>query len=74
MKVWIDQDACIGNGICAELAGDVFEFDGELAYVKDGDRVVRQRGAVVIVRAGLEDAVIDAAEECPAACIYVEDD
>jgi len=74
MKVWIDQDACIGNGICAELAGDVFEFDGDLAYVKDGDRVVRQRGAVVKVRAGLEDAVIDAAEECPAACIYVEDD
>lgn len=23
MKVWIDQAACIGNGICAELAADV---------------------------------------------------
>ncbi len=74
MKVWVDQNACIGNGICAELAGDVFLFDGEYAYVRDGDRVLKQRGAAVSVPPGLEGATLDAAEECPAACIYLDDD
>lgn len=73
MKVWIDQDACVGNGICADLAGEVFEFDGELAYVKDGNAVLKGRGAMVSVPAGREDAVLCAAEECPAACIYIEE-
>ncbi|MEX2268781.1 MAG: ferredoxin [Acidimicrobiia bacterium] len=72
MKVWIDQAACIGNGICAELAADVFKFDGEYAYVRDGDRVLKDRGAMVMVRHGREDVVLDAAEECPAACIHIE--
>ena len=74
MKVWIDQDACIGNGICAELAGEVFIFDGDLAHLRDGDRVLTGRDATLTVRAGLEDAVLEAAEECPAGCIYLEDD
>ena len=72
MKVWIDQDACVGNGACAELANEVFDFDGELAYVRDGERVLQEHGAIVSVPQGLEDAVLDAAEECPAACIYIE--
>ncbi len=74
MKVWIDQDACIGNGICAELAEAVFAFDGDLAYVRSGDRVLTERGAIVDVPAGHETAVLDAADECPAACIFVEAD
>ena len=74
MKVWIDQDACVGNGICAELAHDLFMFDGNLAYVREGDRVLTQPGAMIAVPPGREDAVLDAAEECPAACIYIEDD
>ena len=74
MKAWIDQRACVGNGICAELADKVFMFDGELAYVRDGDRVLFEHEAIVEVPAEHEAAVLDAAEECPAACIYVEDD
>jgi ferredoxin len=74
MRVWIDQHACVGNGICADLAPDVFAFDGELAYVRDGDRLLTDAGATLRVARGREDAVIDAAEECPAACIYIEDD
>jgi ferredoxin len=74
MKVWIDKDACIGNGICAELAADVFEFDGAYAYVRDGGRVLKDRGAMVVVPVGREDAVLDAAEECPTACIHIEGD
>ena len=38
MKVWIDQDLCTGDGLCVQLAPQVFEFDVDgLAYVKDGD-------------------------------------
>jgi ferredoxin len=73
MKVWIDQGACVGNGICAELAEEVFAFDGDLAYVRDGDRVLTERGAIVSVPAGHEAAVLDAVEECPAACIFTEE-
>jgi len=73
MKVCIDQDACIGNGICADLAAEVFDFDGEFAYVRDGDQVLRHHGATASVPPGLEDAAIAAAEECPAGCIYIEE-
>ena len=26
MKVWIDQDLCTGDGICAEICPDIFEM------------------------------------------------
>ena len=40
MKVWIDQDLCTGDGLCEEIAPDVFTLlDDGLAYVKDGDKV-----------------------------------
>jgi ferredoxin len=73
MKVWIDQRACIGNGICAELAERVFAFDGDLAYVRDGDRVLMERDAIVAVAPADEASVLEAIDECPAACIYAED-
>ena len=72
MKVWIDTPACVGNGICAELAETVFAFDGEYAYVIEGDRVRTDVGAVVEVPPDCEGDVVEAAAECPAACIHVE--
>ena len=34
MKVWIDQDLCTGDGLCEEIAPDVFTLlDDGLAYV-----------------------------------------
>ena len=40
MKVWIDQDLCTGDGLCEEIAPDVFVLlDDGLAYVKEGDKV-----------------------------------
>ncbi|MGH1491667.1 MAG: ferredoxin, partial [Acidimicrobiales bacterium] len=36
MKVWIDQDLCTGDGLCAEIAPDVFfGMDDGLYYVKE---------------------------------------
>jgi len=48
-------------------------FDGEFAYVKEGDKVRTDRRAIVGVPSGHEEAVIQAAEECPAMCIYIEE-
>ena len=50
MKVWIDQDLCTGDGLCEEIAPDVFTLlDDGLAYVKEGDKVFseprRRRGS-----------------------------
>jgi len=40
MKVWIDQDLCTGDGLCEEIAPEVFTLlDDGLAYVKDGDKI-----------------------------------
>ena len=40
MKVWIDQDLCTGDGLCEEIAPDVFVMlDDGLAYVREGDKI-----------------------------------
>ena len=76
MRVWIDQKACVGNGVCEEICPEVFVLtDGDIAYLRDGDRVLPAGEAGILsVPPALEASVIEAAEECPAACIYVEDD
>lgn len=75
MKVWIDTDACVGDGICAEVAPEVFALDAdEVAHVCEQGKLLPGRGpeAIVAVPAHCEDAVLDAAEQCPSACIMVE--
>jgi ferredoxin len=80
MKVWIDQDLCTGDGLCEEIAPDVFVLlDDGLAYVRDGDTIYaaakgNAEGAAGLasVPAGMEADVIESAEECPGECIFVE--
>ena len=76
MKVWIDQDLCTGDGLCEEIAPDVFAMlDDGLAYVKDGDKILSEPGGaagVAPVPDGLEEATIESAEECPGECIFIE--
>ena len=80
MKVWIDQDLCTGDGICEEIAPDVFEgLDDGLYYVKDGDHIYsalreNTEGAdgVATVPKGQEVAVVESSEECPGECIMIE--
>lgn len=76
MKVWIDQDLCTGDGLCEEICPGVFVLleDG-LAYVKEGEHVLSDPGGsagTAVVPADLEDAVREAAEECPGECIFIE--
>jgi ferredoxin len=73
LEVWIDQDLCTGDGICAQYAADVFELDVDgLAYVKGADGTLRHTaGDAVLVPALAVVDVIDSAKECPGDCIHV---
>jgi ferredoxin len=86
MKVWIDQDLCTGDGLCAEICPDVFAMHSDgLAYVKevqwpnlmgpDGngtDPKYQMADGLADVPESLLEAVIEAAEECPGECIFLE--
>lgn len=80
MKVWIDQDLCTGDGLCEEIAPDVFTLlDDGLAYVKEGDKVFATAKGNPQGGEGLAnfpdnrlEAVIESAEECPGECIFIE--
>tara|TARA_R110002012_G_scaffold286867_3_gene478752 strand:- start:96 stop:341 length:246 start_codon:yes stop_codon:yes gene_type:complete len=79
-KVWIDQDLCTGDGLCEEIAPDVFfGFDDGLFYVKEAGtptpkEPTHRMSESVNVPENLLEAVIEAAEECPGECIFVEAD
>ncbi len=74
MKVWIEQDYCTGDGLCADLCPDVFAMnDDGLAYVKDDGGFART-GERVDVDQAMEEAVLDAQAQCAGECIYVSKD
>lgn len=79
LVVSIEQDDCTSCGLCAEIVPThFFMADDGLAYVQqnqEGDPKnprFKGLGNSVVVLAGKEDGVIEAAEDCPGACIYVE--
>ena len=87
MKVWIDQDLCTGDGLCVEIEPALFEMhDDGLAYVREADwpgRSLRSDGAagepeyqmsegMATIPEDLLESTIEAAEECPGECIYIE--
>lgn len=82
MKVWIDQDLCTGDGLCAEIAPPVFiMLDDGLAYVQEPDKIYaathgNPEGALGLAQipTNLEEATIEAADECPGECIFIETD
>jgi ferredoxin len=80
MRVWIDQDLCTGDGLCAEIAPDVFVMmsDG-LAYVQENGKIYAAAAGNLEGSAGLAsfsddriDDVVEAADECPGECIFIE--
>jgi ferredoxin len=62
MKVRIDEDACVGDGSCAETCPEVFEMEGDLAVIRK-DRIPEE----------LEDAVREAADGCPVEAILIDE-
>ncbi len=85
MTVWIDQDLCTGDGICVEIAEPIFGMhDDGLAYVKEQSwaNILGPGGGPAPALAGptgtanvpdgLLGDVVEAAEECPGECIFIE--
>lgn len=80
LKVWIDQDLCTGDGLCAEICPSVFVMqDDGLAYVREGEKIFSKahgnpEGAegMASFDEKLLESVIEAAEECPGECIFIE--
>lgn len=85
LMVWIDQDLCTGDGICEEIAPDVFiGRDDGLWVVKetaanwgadiifDGKQAPDGSRGVARVPNDQIDIVVEAAEECPGECIMIE--
>jgi len=60
MKAVVDQDVCIGCGLCAQVAPEVYEMQGDKA-VAIGDEVAESK---------IEDAK-NGAEQCPVNAITV---
>ena len=76
MRVWIDQDLCTGDGLCTDHAPEVFTLleDG-IAYVRTGELVHNDPGGpqgMAVVPDGLHKQALDAAEDCPGECIFIE--
>ena len=85
MRVWIDQDLCTGDGICVEIAGPLFGMhDDGLAYVKEqawpsilgpsggAEPALKGPDGTAAVPDGLVADTVEAAEECPGECIFIE--
>lgn len=58
MLVKINEEECIGCGVCAQICPEVFQLDDEAGKA----RVVRVQGA---------DCAREAADSCPVGCIEV---
>ena len=61
MKVTVDEETCIGCGLCSETCPEVFELKDDKAVAKMEE-----------VPENLVDSCKEAAEECPVEAIQVE--
>lgn len=63
MKVIVDDDACVGCGLCLHICPEVFEMEYERSRVIPG-----------IIPSRIEPLCRDAVNECPASAITITDD
>ena len=59
MKIIIDEDACIGCGVCESVCPDVFKMNDE-------------GKAELVIDTSDADCVNEAVEQCPVTCITIE--
>jgi ferredoxin len=71
MKVWIDQELCTGDAQCVEICPEVFSMHEDDLTIRSYVRAADPSGTADVPRA-LEASVLEAAEYCPGACIFVD--
>ncbi|MCG2726666.1 MAG: ferredoxin [Elusimicrobia bacterium] len=62
MKAIIDEEACIGCGVCAGECPEVFEMNADNKAIVKGDTVPANK----------EETCKTASENCPVTCIKCE--
>lgn len=62
MKIKIDQDKCIGCGLCATVAPETFEMD----YVERKAKVIKQPKKI-------NENIRTAVDNCPVSAISLEE-
>ncbi len=62
MKAIVDEETCIGCGLCVETCPEVFEMNDDKAHVKLDE-----------VPADLAGSCKEAAENCPVEAIQIEE-
>jgi ferredoxin len=72
MKVWIDQDLCTGDGVCEETCPSKFQLVNGIAYVRDANGAPMLDGGATEINPALLDAALEAVEECPGECIFID--
>ncbi|MEO6124712.1 MAG: ferredoxin [Ilumatobacteraceae bacterium] len=76
MRVWIDQDLCTGDGLCLDHCPDVFvQLEDGIAYVAEFGVALNDpggAGSLAFVPGRQWQAVVDAADDCPGECIFIE--
>ena len=60
MKAVVDKDSCIGCGLCAQVAPEVYSMEGDKAV------------AVSEISAEMAEAAQNGADQCPVNAITVE--
>ena len=62
MKAIVNQETCIGCGLCPQICPEVFEMEGDKAKV-----------LIDVVPKDCEECSKKAAEECPVTAISIEE-
>ena len=61
-KLYVDEEECIGCGLCSEIAPGVFQLNEEGI------------SQVIVSSEELQDSIQEAIDECPVECIHWEDE
>jgi ferredoxin len=73
MRVWIDPELCTGVALCEGTCPEVFAMaDDGVAHVVDRTGALQPGRTQVAFADALLESVLQAAEDCPEECIYLE--
>lgn len=69
VKITIDEDICLANGVCVALAPSVFQFKKE-----DAPTIFAPMAEIVDPNGANYDTILQAAQMCPTGAIIIEDE